>query len=321
MDNGVNLPFDSSGHDFATFGMPIWTDGWHQVILVGSKPMALSDPSKGGRMLFEIKNIDPASPDNGKAHAISLNLYHNDPATKKRAEDELASICFVTNTPRFNNTAELYNKPFYVLAQTSVGKPTPAYPNPTPQTNFRGYRNVAGQEPSKQGGAPAGGQAPQFAPQGQSPQFAPQGAPGGFAPQGGAPAFQQPGAPQFGAPQGGPAPSFQQPQTFQQPGQPGGFGQPQQPGAGAPSFGQPAPTGFAPQQPQNPANGFQPPQTAQFPSNPGQPQQFVPQGQPQQFQQPGQPQQFAQPGQPQQQPQQAWAPQTGGGPAPWGPQQ
>src|SRR5215217_518735 len=299
MDQGVNYGFNSQGIDPATFGLPNWADGWHKVVIVGSAAKPQSDPSKGGRLQFKVKCIE--GPEAGKEHFVGLNLYHNDPDTKKRAEQEMASICAVTGKPVFQNTAELYNIPFYILAETQTSSPTPQYPNPKPQTNFRGYRDVNGNEPGKsgQGGGQMGGQGGPPANFGGQP--APQFVPGqGGSPQGGQPQFN-PGQPQQPAfnPNGN---------NGQQNGQNFG-GQPQfaaQPGAGAPFQPNAATTGFPAGQ-----NGG----NAPFPSNGqpggqqgGQPQQF----QPQQFQPQGG-QQFQQPQQGGGQPQ--WNPQGGGQPA------
>jgi len=276
MDQGINYGFNSQGIDPATFGLPNWADGWHKVVLIGSAAKPLSDPSKGGRMQFKIKCIE--GPEAGKEHFIGLNLYHNDPETRKRAEQEMASICHVTGKHAFQNTAELYNIPFFVLAETQTSAPTPQYPNPKPQTNFRGYRDVNGNEPGKQGGAtggqPAGGPPANFG-------AAPQGQPAGFAPQGGAPGFAPGGAPNPGAPA-----QFQpagQPQQFQ-PGQPAaapGFAPQAAPGfapQGQPGqFQQPGATpGFAPAGAPGAAPGFAPQQGQ--PNQPGAAPQWGPQG-------------------------------------------
>lgn len=251
MDQGINLPFSSHGIDDATFGLPTFKDGWKGLIITGSSQKALA-AGNGGRLILHVKcMMDPDNVDVGKDHLISLNLWHPDAEVKARAEQELASICRATGVLQFNSTAELYNRPFMAKASTQKPAPTPQYPNPTEQTNWRGYATVNGQGVGVDGpngrlgtagggGGNAGGP-PNF-PQGgqpaptQQPQAQQQ--PGGW----GAPA-------QGGAPQGGQAnwgAPNQQPQQ-QQPNPPAM--QPQQGGGwGAPASGAPsgtAPTGFA----------------------------------------------------------------------------
>jgi len=297
MDQGIVFAFDDSGIDPATFGFPLWDEVWSKVIIVGSTQAALSS-GQGGRMNLRIKCVE--GPNMGKEHIIGLNIWHPEEDTKKRAYEELTSITHVTGKHKFNNTGELYNIPFYVLPATSTSKPTQQYPNPTPRTNFRGYRDLNGNEPGKGntgggapagnapnfgGGAPAGGGAPNFGqPQQQQgqPQFggAPQGN-GGFTPQQNAPANGANGQAWGQGPNGGGAAGAMTPNASGN--QWNGGGNAQSPFNGQPNPGQPVQGGEAP--PWGGTNGGQPMQ-----------------GQPQQFQQ-------QQPMQQQQQPQQGWNPQ------------
>lgn len=258
MDQGFNWAFNSQGIDpTVSNGVPNWTDGWHKVVIVGSAPQQIKDASKGGRLNIKIKAIE--GPDAGKEHFIGLNVFHNDPATKLKAEQEMAAICHVTGRYAFQNPAELYNIPFYVQAQLQTSKPTPDYPTPQPRTNFVGYRDVNGVEPGKngqaqmaggppQGGPPMGQPQQQFAPQQQQPfnpgqpqqvqQFSPAPGPAPFNPNG-APPFN-PGQPNAapGFNPGGPAPAFNpNPAPAFNPGQP--QQQPFQQQQPAPQFQQP----------------------------------------------------------------------------------
>lgn len=142
-DTGIVLAFASTGIDDATFGYPTFTDGWKTLIITGSSQKALRD-NKGGRLLLHVKCVgdDNNGGDVGKEHLISLNLWHNDPDTAERAAKELATIMRVMNGGQdwqMNSTAELYNRPFRAMAVTTTQAPTQQYPNPTPQTNWRGY--------------------------------------------------------------------------------------------------------------------------------------------------------------------------------------
>jgi hypothetical protein len=282
MDQGINLPFSSAGHADITYGLPTFADGWKGLVITGSSTAALRS-NNGGRLLLNVKCVhDPAGVDTGKDHLIGLNLWHNDADTKKRAEDELATImrAIFGSDRQINSTSELYNMPFLAKAVTQTPAATQQYPNPQPQTNWRGYATQAGlgvgvDGPNGRlgggnaaGGAPAGfnGGAPQGAPQGFPQQGQPQGGP----PQGGAANWGQPG---------------QQPQ--QQPNQQpngGGWGN-----NGAPSTGGASPQQNAqPNGPQGGWNGGGAP--TQSPSDNGGggwgPQGGAPQGQPQQPQQP-----------------------------------
>lgn len=222
MDQGVHLAFNSVGLDDVTFGLPTFADGWKGLIITGSSQRALQNANDGGRLLLNIKCVnDPAGVDNGKEHLIGLNVWHNDPAVKARADAELATIirCIFGGDRQINSTAELYNQPFFAKAVTQTAAPSPKYPNPQPQTNWRGYADRLGNENGKQGGinvlSAAGGQS--------------QG--GGFGNNSQPPAtFGQPPA-TFGQPQGGGG--------FGQP--PQQFGQPQGGNGGNGTFGQPAP--------------------------------------------------------------------------------
>lgn len=327
-DQGINLPFSSQGIEDPTYGLPVFGDGWKVLIIEGAQQMALRD-NKGGRLLLKVKCVGDlsGSGDQNKNHIISLNLWHNDANVADKAKQELAAIMRAINNGvdmQMGNTRDLYNRPFQSMAQTSTQRPTPEYPNPQPQTNWRGYRPA-----NAQGDGPANGQG------GQPPQFGAPNQPQGGNPQGGQGGWNQPNQP------------TQQPQQ-QQGGWNGngntGNDSNGQTGGGWDQGGSNAPSGNGVQQPNSaPGNGGQGgwngqnAQTGTFPSDPNQQGQNGGNnwGQPQQGQQPQQqPQQQGgwgpqgqqpQQGQPQQQggwnqPQQGQPQQGGnnGGGAPWG---
>jgi hypothetical protein len=246
-DAGIALQFSNQGIDPAVGGggYQLWTDGaWNKVVIHGTGQSAIGgDPKNGGRLILKIKAIE--GPDAGKEHAIGLNYWHPEPDPRNRAIQELAAITHVTGVHNFQNTSQLYNIPFWILAKNRTSPPTEKYPNPTPQTNFVGYKDLNGVDPTNKSG-------------------------GASAPGGGA---------------GGPPASFAQPQQAQQPNQAPAFnpgapaGNPAQvynPGAGQPQQTAPA---FNPGQPQQAQNPF-PPQNGGFqPQQQQQPQQqtFAPQ--------------------------------------------
>lgn len=308
MDQGITLPFSTQGIEDATFGMPTFKDGWKGLIITGSSQKALTS-GQGGRLLLHVKctqDPDGGGGDVGKNHIISLNLWHPEGDTKQRAEQELASICRVIGVMQFNNTNELYNKLFFAKAVTQTPAPTQQYPNPQPQTNWRGYKDQFGNDPQNAGqnaggapagfggGGPQGGPPPNFnqqQPQQQQPQQQQQ--------QGWNPNQQQSGNPQGGG--GGWNPN-QNPQQQQQQADPNAGG------GGAGGWG---PQGGGASSPNANPNQFGNGGNAQSPSDQGggwaNPNQQQQQQQPAQNNWGGQNQQ-------QQQPQQ----QQGGNTVPWG---
>lgn len=246
MDQGINLPFDSTGVDDPTYGLPVFADGLKGLVITGSSQRAINE-NKGGRLLLNVKCVhDPAGVDNGKDHLISLNIWHSDEETAERAKKDLASLIraiFGTDR-RMNNTAELYNQPFMAKAVTQTSQPTQKYPNPTPQTQWRGFFDRNGNEVKSgiaNGGNNAGpGAMPNFNQNGQPQQqgnngFAQQqpqqgNGNGGWGNGGNAGNPNGNGAPQ--GQNGNNQPQFNQPPQNSQPDQ-NGWGNNAQPGANA----------------------------------------------------------------------------------------
>lgn len=230
---------------------------------------------------------------------VNLNIFNQSQQAVEIAYKQLSAICHVVgqynvqaqqNAPD-NTTPMLHNIPF--MAYVVVGTGTNG-----PNNNVKGFKDIAGNDPGKQGQNQGGTQQPQGGQPG--PGFGAQPQPG----QG------QPGA-TWNGPQGGTAPGGQYPN-----GAPQG-GQPQQ----QPQYANPNPN---PQQPNNagwstgPAPQGQPVQTPQF--QPPPPNQQQPQAQPQ-YAPPGGQQPQGQPQYQQPQPgtfQPGNAPQGGpAGAAPW----
>lgn len=159
----------------------------------------------------------------GKEFVLRFNLKNDKPTAVNSAAQELAALGTVLGLPgRLGNTAELFNKPFRVVAEQQVD--AAGQPTAFTQLATNGIRDVNGNMAGKAG---AGPQTAQPAP--QIPQGQPQGA-APFQPQG-QPPFQQ--GPQGGAPftpqgQGAPAPF----------GSPAPFAGPAGAGGGAPSWAQ-----------------------------------------------------------------------------------
>jgi hypothetical protein len=208
----------------------------------------------------------------GKTAFLGLNLWHSNPQTVEIANKVLSAITYVTigankGTIQFNDTSELHNIPFMVLASRQKDDPT--------RNEFRQFRDIRGNDPKGQppatalqmagaggpGGAPQGG--PAFAPppqQAQQPPQAfqpppgPQAAPA-FQPPPNGGGFQPPPNPQMppqqpnGWPQQAQQPPQQQQSQFAPPPGPGGFAPPPQQ---APAFN-------APQPQQAPAPSWAPP--------------------------------------------------------------
>lgn len=236
----VALQYNAQGIDpeFGGFSNdPIWTEGWNRVIIFGDRVQELND-NKGKMLLMSIRSVE--GPDVGKTGTVMCNIWHNDPASRDRAIQQMAALCFAVGVGGYNDTQEIWNRPFWI--ENKTGRTRKAQDGKEyPQNNFTNVRNNAGVEPGKSA-ASAG-------PQPGGPPAMPQGGPApGMMP----PAMPQGGAPQGNwQPQGGPAPT----------GQPGWGPTPPQGVPAAPSYAAPAAPagGPAPQQGWAPA----PPQQAQ----------------------------------------------------------
>lgn len=238
----VQMAFNAQGVDPAFGGFstdPIWGDGWSKVIIRNDRVVEMGD-NKGKMLAMEIYAQD--GPDMGKTGTLMCSVWHNDPAKRDQAMQQMAAICFAVGVGGYNDTQELWNRPFYV--ENKTGRTRKANDGKEyPTNNFTAVRNLQGVEPGKPAaaGAPMAGapQMPQppMAPAGYAPPAGgPPAGPGGWAPPaapGGPPAAPA-GGPGWGPPQGGApaAPSYAPP--------------PAPAGAWAPPAGQP------PQQQQQP---------------------------------------------------------------------
>ncbi len=258
----VAVQFNAQGID-PKFGGPIdpvIENGWHHVIIADTESKEIADRTKGSQLLLKLRTApDDKNPNTEVTHRI--NLYHNDPAVRDRALQEMAAICFAVGVGGYNNTAELHNRPFWIENQQREETYTPPGGQPTKQmrNRFIGVRNEAGVEPGKATtgstamppgqpqppGAPAAppGQPP--AGQWAAPPTQPAPTNGGWAPSNGAPAA--PSQPAPGAPAGGwggappnPPPQQQQPAFQPAPQPPSNGWQPNGGGAApaAPAWGQ-----------------------------------------------------------------------------------
>lgn len=220
----VDLVFNAQGVDpvFGGGGGDLWTDGaWNKVIITESRQRDNQDKTKGAHLGLNLKAIE--GPDTGKEGYLAVNVWNTDPATRERAGQQMAAICFATGVFQYVNTSSLHNMPFWIEVKHRDY-------NNKKSNNFVGVRNLAGVEPGNAvgGGGQSGG--PAAPPQ----MMAPPPAPGNFQPQ---PAFSPPA--QFGAP-----PQYAPPPAAG-PGQP--YAPPAAPQQFAPPPGQPAPGQWSPQ--------------------------------------------------------------------------
>jgi hypothetical protein len=236
----------------------------------------------GNILMLKLKGLEGIV--TGKYHDLTINLSNPNEDAVRIGQQELSAIAHCVGHLRVGNSSELHGRPFRVVV--ALEKDQEKYPG---STRIIAYRDQMGNKPSEAGQG-ALSNAGQFA-QGQQPQQGQN--PGGFQ--------QQPqqngggwggGAPQ-GQPQGNPAQGFNpnvggnpaqgHPATGQ-PGQGGGY---VDPNAGQPAF-QGQPQGNFQGQPQqgyvDPNAGhtqaFQPGQFNPNTQGQGQPQQGQPQGQP-----------------------------------------
>lgn len=197
---GINPQFGGSSGE-------LWSDGsWNKVIITAERKQDNSKAGTGSHLGFTIKAIE--GPDAGKEGYVAVNVWHTDAATRDRAAQQMAAICFATSVFAYTNTQALFNQPFWIENKHRIFEGAA-------RNNFVGVRNINGVEPGQTNGSggPQGGPAPQPQPTfGQQPQ-----------PQAGgpAPSFQPPANPQTTQP------------TFQAPAAPAGpsFGQPPAPAA------------------------------------------------------------------------------------------
>jgi hypothetical protein len=257
----VALPFNATGIDpeFGGYAQdPIWGDGWNKVIITDTRPQEL-DKQRGSMLVMAIRAVE--GPDAGKTGTVFANVWHTDPATKARADQQIAALCFAMGIGGFTDTMQMHNLPFWIenkAGGTRKGNDGKEYP----RNNFTSVRNLQGVEPGKPAGS---GGAPQMqAPQPPAPPPAPPpgpaaaagwGAPppSGPAPSWGPPQSGAPAAPSSGqpsAPAAAPAGPGNwapqpQPQPQQQPPAPQQYQQPPAPPNAAPAA--PAPGNWAPQ--------------------------------------------------------------------------
>lgn len=139
------LAFNSNGIDPRYSGggeqLPV---GRHPVVIVASsvKP---NQANTGGYVEFTLQAID--GPAKGQSQTDRLNIYHNKPDVAEIAQRQLAAYCAVTNTPAFQATEELHNKPFMI----EVG------PQKAPNERFHEVKalfDANGNEPGKAGAGP-----------------------------------------------------------------------------------------------------------------------------------------------------------------------
>lgn len=248
-------------------------EGWYNVAIDASEVKPTRD-GEGAYLQLTAKVID--GPHTGKPVFIRLNIQNKNQQAVDIAYGELSAICHVTGVYQVADSSQLHGIPFQVRVTVRTSKDENG--NASQSNDVKGYKDAAGNEPGKSGGAAQGGGQPSNfggqsqgqgqpqnngAPQGQGGWGGqPQGQPQGNPAQGGNPAWG--GQPQ-GNPQGQPDPNA-------------GQGQPQN--GGNPAWGQGQPQG-------DPNAGQQPPQGQGGNGAPawggGQPAQGAqqPQGQPQ----------------------------------------
>ena len=203
-------------------------------------------PTKSGNGSYlELEMSVQGGQYNGRKLYDRLNIKNPSEQAVAIAYGTLSAICYVTGRLDIQDTQQLHGAPFQVV----VSKQERPDQKGVFTNEVNGYKDMAGNDPGKEGAPAQGGGAPSWAGGGAPQQQAPQQQP----PAGGAPQWQQ-GAPQqqYAPPQGQQAP----PQQWQQP-----PAQPQAPvQGGAPAWTQAPPQGQQQQvPPQQQAPQQQPP--------------------------------------------------------------
>jgi hypothetical protein len=186
----------------------------------------------GGYLALVLQPVE--GPHAGQKHTDRLNLHNTNAQVVEIANKQLSAYCSVVGVPTFDNTEQLYNRPFYF--EIAVQKDKDGNPHPKGYTEVVALADLNGNPPGK---------APASAP----PAPAPSAPPAGVAPT--APAAAGWGAPAAAPAAGAPAIDSNVPA-------PAGWGTPAAAApAAAPAAGWGAPTGTAPAAP--PASWGPPP--------------------------------------------------------------
>lgn len=127
-------------------GLPV---GKHPVTITASALKPTSD-NTGGYIEFTLTAFD--GPAKGASQTDRLNMHNKSAQAVEIANKQLAAYCAVTNTPAFNATEELHNKPFVV--EIAQQKNNPQY------TEVVALFDMNGNEPGAAGAGPQQSQQP-----------------------------------------------------------------------------------------------------------------------------------------------------------------
>ena len=140
---GIDAQYSGGGG-----GLPV---GKHPVTITASQLKPTAD-NTGGYIEFTLTAFD--GPSKGTNQLDRLNMHNKNPQAVEIANKQLAAYCAVTNTPAFNATEELHNKPFVV--EIGLQKA----PNPNGYTEVIGLFDMAGNKPGEAGAGPQQSQQP-----------------------------------------------------------------------------------------------------------------------------------------------------------------
>lgn len=141
--------FNSTGID-ASYGggggLPL---GKHPVTITATALKPTQD-NTGGYIELTLTAFD--GPSKGLSAIDRLNMHNKNPQAVEIANKQLAAYCAVTNTPAFQNTEELHNKPFVV--EMGPQKNNAQY------TEVIGIYDMSGNKPGAAGAGPQQSQQP-----------------------------------------------------------------------------------------------------------------------------------------------------------------
>jgi len=150
LDEMVAYAFNATAYDPTFAGGGGLPAGKHPVTVTNGK-LTPTKNNDGGMMILTLTAYD--GPNKGASMDLRLNLHNKSAVAVEIANRQLAAVCACVGVPGFQQTEELYNKPFIV--EVAPQKDNPQY------TEIVNVYDVNGNEPGKAGSGPMQGQTTQ----------------------------------------------------------------------------------------------------------------------------------------------------------------
>jgi hypothetical protein len=137
-------------------------EGRYKVVLIDSSQENVEKNGvvTGGYLAFVMTPIE--GPLAGQKHTDRLNLHNVNAMVVEIANKQLSAYCAVTGVPNFQDTQQLYNRPFIV--DIEVQKDKQGNPHPKGYTEIKALYDINGNTPDKAGSGPGANAAPAAAP-------------------------------------------------------------------------------------------------------------------------------------------------------------